>query len=260
MSITISEVTNKKDLKAFIKFPMKMYKGVSSYVPPLMSFELSTLDPKKNPAFENAEAKYWVAKKNDEIVGRIAGILLNQEFEEKKLIRFGWIDFVDDEKVSAALFDTVVEWGQQKGAEGMHGPMGFTDLDFEGALIEGFEFTATQATIYNAPYYQKHYESFGMEKAVDWFEGRGDIPYTTSKKLARVASVCESRFRLKSIKFKRDKDIKKYAPAVFDLLNKSYSNLYGYYALSPKQIEYYIKQYFDFITIFINSWFRGNKS
>lgn len=247
MNFQISEVISKSDLKAFIKFPFKLYKGVASYVPPLLSFELSTLDPKKNPAFEQANAKYWVVKKDKEIVGRIAGILLHQEFEEKKLVRFGWIDFIDDKKVFTLLMDAVIEWGKNQGAQSLHGPMGFTDLDFEGALIEGFEHTATQATIYNAPYYQKHYEDFGFEKAVDWIEGRGNIPDKTSKKLDRIASICESRFNLKAVKFKKNKDIKQYAPAVFNLLNKSYSHLYGYYPLSSKQIDYYIKQYFDFI-------------
>ncbi len=247
INISIKEIETKKDLKAFIKFPMRMYKGVNSYVPPLISFELSTLVKKKNPAFENADAKYWVAKKDDEIVGRIAAIILNEELEKKKLGRFGWIDFIDDLEVSTLLLKTATDWAKSKGASKIHGPMGFTDLDFEGALIDGFEFMATQATIYNEPYYQKHYEYFGLEKAVDWVEQRGQVPSEVSKRLKRIGAICTSRFNLKAVKFKRNKDIKQYAPAVFELLNKSYSDLYGYYPLSKNQIDYYVRQYFEFI-------------
>ncbi|WP_421872868.1 hypothetical protein [Marinoscillum sp.] len=249
MSISITEVSSKSDLKAFIKFPMNLYKDVSSYVPPLISFEISTLDPKKNPAFNHAEATYWVARKNDQLVGRIAGIILDQELSDKKLARFGWIDFVDDLEVSAMLLDTVTAWAKSKGATGLHGPLGFTDLDFEGALIDGFEHTATQATIYNAPYYQKHYEAFGFEKAVDWTETRGVIPPDVPEKLKRGAAMSKERYGFRSVTFKKKKELLKYATRVFELINRTYSNLYGYYELSPAQIDYYIKQYFDFVKL-----------
>lgn len=247
MPLTISEVTSNKDLLRFIRFQKKLYKGDQSYVPPLESFELSTLDSKKNPAFDHANAKYWLVKRGDTIVGRAAGIILEAELKAEGKARFGWIDFEDDQEVSRLLLNTISEWAKNHGASRLHGPMGFTDIDFEGALIEGFENQATQATIYNYPYYQSHYESYGLEKAVDWFEARGTVPGSVSKRLARISSICQSRFELRSLKFKRSKDIKKYAPAVFRLLNKSYSQLYGYYPLSERQIAYYTNQYFGFI-------------
>lgn len=247
MTVTIKEVITPKDLKNFIRFQMKLYKGNPSYVPPLMGFELSTLDPKKNPAFEHSKAKYWLAYKNGEIVGRVAGIILDAEIEKEKKARFGWIDFIDDLEVSEILLSTVSEWAKTNHASFLHGPMGFTDIDFEGSMISGFEHLATQATIYNFPYYQSHFENFGFEKAVDWLEGRGTVPDEDSKRLARIAGLCTSKFGIRSLKFKKNSDIKPYAPAVFKLLNKSYSHLYGYYPLTPKQIDYYIKQYFEFI-------------
>ncbi|MFY0608059.1 MAG: GNAT family N-acetyltransferase [Cyclobacteriaceae bacterium] len=247
MSITILEVKTKKELRRFIKFPMHLYKKEKCYVPPLVNFELSTLDRSKNPAFEHANAKYWVAIQKGKIVGRIAGIILHEELNQASLARFGWIDFFDNKEVSKCLLDQVTKWAKENGASKIHGPMGFTDLDFEGALIEGYEYLATQATIYNFPYYQEHFEGYGLTKSVDWIEYRGEIPNEVSKRLKRTASICKSRFKLKALRFDRNKEIKKYTPAIFDLINRSYSDLYGYYSLSQNQINYYIKQYFEFV-------------
>lgn len=247
MSITIQEVSNHKDLKAFIKFPFKLYKGNKYYVPPIIDFELSTLRKDKNPAFDNSDAVYYIVKKNNEIVGRIAGIVINEELSTKKLMRFGWIDFIDDEAVSKVLFEKIIQWGSSKGAEKIHGPMGFTDLDFEGSLISGFDKLATQAGLYNYEYYHKHYEALGFEKACDWYEIRGRAPKKVPRRLDRAASLIRSRFQIEAKKFTKTKEIKKYAPGVFDLLNEAYSNLYAYYPLSEKQKKYYIDQYFGFI-------------
>lgn len=249
MNITIEEVLNRKDLKAFIKFPFKLFKGNEYYVPPIIDFELSTLRKDKNPAFDHSDAVYYLAKKDNEIVGRIAGIIINDELSSKKLMRFGWIDFIDDKEVSKALFEKITNWGQSKSAERIHGPMGFTDLDFEGSLIAGFDKLATQATIYNYPYYHDHYEALGFEKVCDWVELRGSVPQEMPRKLPRVASIITSRFKLEVKKFKSSKEVLKYAKGVFELLNESYSHLYGYHALSEKQIKYYVDQYFAFIRI-----------
>ncbi|MFT7231856.1 MAG: hypothetical protein ACI8TA_001069 [Cyclobacteriaceae bacterium] len=249
MSITVQEVLSQKDLKAFIKFPFKLFKGNPCYVPPIIDFELSTLKKDKNPAFDHSNAIYFLAKKEGEIVGRIAGIILNHELESKKLMRFGWIDFIDDKEVSKALFDKIIEWGQANGAESIHGPMGFTDLDFEGSLIAGFDQLATQATIYNYSYYHDHYEALGFGKACDWVELRGTVPKELPRRLPRIASIISSRFNLEVKKFKSSKGILKYANRIFELLNESYSGLYGYHPLSEKQIKYYVDQYFGFIRI-----------
>ncbi|MEP4532920.1 MAG: hypothetical protein ABJ004_07535 [Cyclobacteriaceae bacterium] len=249
MSIVIEEVMSPKELKTFIKFPFGLYKDNPYYVPPIIDFEVSTLSKKKNPAFKHAQARCFLAKKDGKTVGRIAGIALNSELENQKRIRFGWIDFIDDSSVSEALIGKVEEWGKSIGAESIHGPMGFTDLDFEGSLIEGFDKLATQATIYNHPYYHEHYESLGFEKACDWVELRGTVPDEVPRKLSRVASIISSRFKLEVKKFKNSKQVLKYADGVFDLLNESYGHLYGYSPLSPEQIKYYVDLYFGFIRI-----------
>jgi len=248
MAIEIKELSaSKKDLKQFIKFPFKLYKDNPYYVPPLLAFELSTFLKEKNPAFESAEAKYWVALKNREIVGRVAGIILNEELENKSLARFGWIDFVDDMEVSKLLLATVSSWAKSKGAKSLHGPMGFTDMDFEGALTQGYEEVATQATIYNFPYYIDHYEKLGFETSAEWLETRVKVPEILPEKVKRVERIIKEKYKLRSVEFKNKKEVLKYAHQVFDLINDTYSDLYGYHALSEKQIQYYIDQYFGFV-------------
>jgi hypothetical protein len=247
MIITVEEVISQKDLKAFIKFPFELYKGNTYYVPPIVDFEISTLSKEKNPAFDHSDAKYFLAKREGKIVGRIAAIVINKELQDKKYMRFGWIDFIDDKTVSKTLIDHATAWGKSLGAETIHGPMGFTDLDFEGSLIQGFDKLATQATIYNYPYYHEHYDALGFEKACDWVELRGTVPKELPRRLTRTASVIQSRFKLQIVKVKSSKGFLKYADGVFELLNEAYSHLYGYYPLSPKQIKYYVDMYFGFI-------------
>lgn len=257
MAIEIREVKTAKDLQSFIKFPFGLYKNNPYWVPPLVQFEESTLNKTKNPAFEYCEAAYWLAVDNGTIVGRIAGILHGLEVKEKQLVRFGWVDFVDNREVSQKLIDTVIEWARAKNIKGIHGPLGFTDLDFEGTLIEGFDQLATQATIYNFPYYKDHFDAMGFEKACDWVEGRGMVPKEVPKRLKRTAEIIEGRFKFKVKDFKRNKDLLQYAHSIFDILNESYANLYGYYRLSEKQVEYYIKQYFglvrkEYVSVIVN--------
>ncbi|MEO1253734.1 MAG: hypothetical protein AAFY41_02440, partial [Bacteroidota bacterium] len=247
MSLKIKEIVSKKDLKQFIKFQFKLYKDNPYYVTPLIDFELSTLTKDKNPAFEHANAKYWVVERAGEIVGRIAAIVLDVELKEKSLGRFGWIDFIDDKAVSELLLNTAKEWVKSKGATAIHGPMGFTDLDFEGALVDGFDELATQATIYNHPYYVDHFKNWGMDIAATWVELRGKAPEKNPQKIDRVIKIVNERFKVKVKEFKNTKEILKFAPGVFEILNEAYSGLYGYYPLTPKQIDYYVEQYFGFI-------------
>ena len=247
MSLSIREIESKKELKEFIKFPFSLYKGNSSYVIPLVEFEESTLRKDKNPAFDQADAKYWVVERAGKIVGRIAAIVLDEELKEEKLARFGWIDFIDDSEVSNLLLETAKEWVSSKGAAAIHGPMGFTDLDFEGALVEGFDELATQATIYNYPYYIDHYKAWGLETSATWVELRGEVPKEVPRRITRAASMVKNRFGLKVKEFKNAKQILKYAPGVFAVLNEAYKDLYGYQQLTEKQVNYYIEQYFGFV-------------
>ena len=246
MSLEIHEIQTKKELISFIKFPFSLYKDNKYYVPPLIDFELGTLRKDKNPAFENADAAYWVVKKEGKIVGRIAGIKIDQELEEESLIRFGWIDFIDDIEVTKMLFDKLAEWGKKLGAKAFHGPLGFTDLDFEGALESGYDQQPTQATIYNYPYYIDHFKQLGFEASATWKEFRAFVPKEVPRRIARSAQLVGKRFNFELKKFKKAKEILKYAPGVFDILNKSYSHLYGYHPLTEKQIQYYIDLYFGF--------------
>ncbi len=257
MAVEIREVKTAKDLHTFIRFPFKLYKGNPYWVPPLVQFEESTLNKAKNPAFDYCEACYWLAFDNGEVAGRIAAIIHGVEKDEKKLARFGWIDFTDNREVSRKLIETAENWARSKGMTGIHGPLGFTDLDFEGTLIEGFDQLATQATIYNFPYYKDHLEALGFEKACDWVEGRGVVPREMPRRLQRSAEIISNRFKFKVKEFKNNKELLGYARSIFDILNESYDDLYGYYPLSEKQVDYYIKQYFglvrkEYVSVIVN--------
>jgi hypothetical protein len=218
-------------------------------VPPLIFDELKTLLKDKNPAFDFCEAKYWIAYKNGEISGRICGII-NHKFNEKwnhKYARFGWVDFVDDEEVSASLFNTVESWAKAKGMNGIHGPLGFTDFDGEGMLIEGFEEISTFGSIYNHPYYQTHIQKFNYQKDVDWVEFAISFNSSMPEKVSRIADAIAERENLHMLKVKKAKEMLPYAREIFYLINSAYKNLYGFVELTDKQIDMYVKAYFEFI-------------
>jgi len=249
MSIIIKEVQTAAQLNAFIAFPYRLYRNDPYYVPPLQFDEKATLRKDKNPAFDYCEARYWLAYKGNRVVGRIAAIL-NKAFIEKwknAYMRFGWIDFEDDEAISKALISEVENWAREKGMQAVHGPMGFTDLDHEGMLIEGFDQLGTLAAIYNYPYYPKHIEKLGYQKDADWVEYKIKIPEAVPEKLAKMAAIVGKRFDLHLVKAKKAKEILPYAKDIFNLINEAYSGLYGVVPLTDKQIAYYTKQYFSFI-------------
>lgn len=247
--IRIKKVETKKDLSDFIKFPDKLYKGNPYRVPPLHLLETAALRVDKNPAFEYCEASYWLAYKDDVIVGRIAGILSHRfvEIWGEKLARFGWIDFNDDYEVSALLFKTVEEWALSKGFTGMHGPLGFSDMDLEGALVEGFNEISTQAVIYNYPYYLNHYKKNGYTKDADWLQYEIKVPDKVPEKIYKMSELIKERYDLRVLKVKKAKELLPYGKSMFATLNESFKDLYGFVPLSEKQIDYYIKQYFSMI-------------
>jgi len=245
----IEEVSTKKNFKQFVDFPYSLYKGNKYFVPPLKFDEAATLDRKKNPAFDYCEARMWIATDNEKVVGRVAGIL-NHAFIEKwgkRYLRFGWLDFIDDPEVAEKLLARVEAWAREKKCEAIHGPMGFTDLDHEGMLVEGFEETGTLATIYNYPYYPKHLEKLGFLKDTDWKEFLIKVPNEMPEKVERLASIIEKKYQLKTLKAKNPKEVLHYAPQIFDLINRSYAHLYGVVELTERQIAYYTKLYFSFI-------------
>ncbi|NLO83546.1 MAG: GNAT family N-acetyltransferase [Clostridiales bacterium] len=247
--IEIKEVTTIRDLKRFIDFQFKLYKDNKFWVPPLRIDEINTLRRDKNPAFEHCEAKYWLALKDGEVVGRIAGIINNLYIEKwgAKNARFGWIDFIDDQEVSKRLLETAEAWARDKGMTGIHGPLGFCDLDREGLLIEGFEEMGTFTTIYNYPYYPIHLEKHGYVKDVDWLEYELEVPEQIPDVIEKAAQNSLKRFKLRVLEAKKPKDFLPYVKGVFQLLNNAYSDLYGVVPLTDKQVELYTKQYFSFV-------------
>ena len=249
MDIVVKEVIDSKDLKKFINFPYQLYKNHPYYVPPLKFDEELTLRKDKNPSFDYCEARYWLAFKEDKVVGRIAAIL-NKSYIEKwgnKYLRFGWIDFEKDINITKALLLQVEQWAAELGMKAVHGPMGFTDLDHEGMLIEGFDQLGTLATIYNYPYYPKFMEELGYSKDVDWVEYKITLPTTVPEKLEKIASIVQRRSNVQVAQVKSAREIKKYAKDIFDLINSTYSELYGVVPLTEKQIKAYTNQYFSFI-------------
>ncbi|KUG26851.1 hypothetical protein ASZ90_003291 [hydrocarbon metagenome] len=250
MSISLKEVTTDKDLKRFVDFQYKLYKNDKYWVPPLKKEELFSLRRDKNPAFDFCETKYWLAYKNEELVGRIAGII-NHKFNEKfnkKIMRFGWIDFIDDDEVCTSLLTTVENWAKEKGMHEVHGPLGFTDMDGEGTLIEGFEEVSTLGAIYNYPYYPKLIERHGYSKDIDWIEYQ--VKMTSDpvpEKISRISDIALQRNKLRVLRVDKPKELLPYAKEMFYLINSSYKDLYGFVELSDKQIDMYVKQYFGFI-------------
>ena len=252
MAITIKKVSGRKELKKFIRFNFKMYKGNPYSVPDLYDDMLNTFNKKKNAAFEFCEAEYFLAYKNDELVGRVAAIINHKANEKwnKKDVRFGWIDFIDDIEVSSALLKAVEEWGKAKGMTDIQGPLGFTDFDAEGMLIEGFDQLSTMATIYNYPYYPQHMEKLGYEKDADWVEYKIYIPDAIPEKHKRISDLIQRKYNLKIKKYTSAKKIAAdYGQAIFELMNEAYSPLYGYSPLSQRQIDQYVKMYLPIVDL-----------
>lgn len=251
MSVIVREVSGKKELKKFVKFHLDLYKDNPYHVPGLIQEEMMTLDKQKNPAFEVCDAIYFLAYREGKVVGRIAGMINRRSNEtwNQKYARFGFIDFVDDEEVVNALFEAVEAWARRQGMEAIQGPMGFTDLDHEGMLIEGFDQLGTMATIYNYPYYPKHIERLGYVKDQDWHEFKIYIPEGIPEKHQRIGEIVKKKYGLKTMKFTRTKDIMPYAQKVFETLNASYAPLYGFAQLTQKQIDYYINMYIPMLRL-----------
>ncbi|MBE5780469.1 MAG: GNAT family N-acetyltransferase [Clostridiales bacterium] len=243
--ITVKEVKTNKELKEFVKFPNTLYEDNPCYVPFLISDEIGNLRKDKNPAFAFCDAKYFMAYKDGKPAGRVAAIL-SKESNKKwgtKRLRFSRIDFIDDQEVSGALLKAVEDWAKELGMEEVHGPIGFTDMDQEGMLIEGFDREDMFITIYNAPYYKEHMAAHGYEKDVDWVEYRITIPKEKDNKIDRLAQMVIKRNNLKVFQPKSMKDIRPVIKPVFKLLNEAYTHLYGTVELTPELINKYYSQF-----------------
>ncbi len=250
MGIEIREVKNKKDKKAFIKFQLDLYKDNPYYIPPLVSDEMEALDETKNPVFENAEARLFLAYKKGKIVGRIAAIINWVEVKEQgcSKMRFGWYDVIDDLDVSKALIAEVEKIAKQHDLKQVEGPVGFSNLDKAGLLIKGFNEIGTMVTLYNHPYYAEHLEKLGYGKHLDWVEYTIDLPGgVTPPKIVKFSEVISKRYNFKAKKFKNKSELKQLVDPMFELLDATYSVLPSYVPITRKQIDYYREKYINFI-------------
>ena len=242
--ITIKEVKTFRDGIRFTEFPNKLYKHVKAYVPALSLDERNVFNPKKNPVFEYCDAIRFLAFKEGKLVGRIAGIINHKWNEDKKIktVRFSRIDMIDDIEVTKALIEAVEQWGMRFGLHTIIGPIGFTDFDRQGMLVDGFEELNMFITIYNHPYYHKHLEELGFMKDVDWTEKQIYWPKEVSEKVSRGADICRRRFGYQLIKLTKKKEVYKYVYEAFDMYNIAFNELYGFYPITRKVMDYYIKQ------------------
>ena len=253
MSVTVRAIpATKKELTRYVQFGIDLYKGNPYFVPPLIFDDVNTLLPEKNPAFDFSEAQAFMAYRDGKPVGRITAIInrmLNGKTGRKEA-RFGFVDFIDDPKVSSALVNAAEQWARDRGMTDMIGPMGFSDMDHEGMLVEGFDEMGTMATIYNYPYYPEHMDKMGYRKDTDWIEFRITIPERLPEKMERIAEIVLNKYKLKIKKFTSAKQVKEqYGEALFKLINEAYAELYGYSPLTDRQIDYYIDMYLGFLKL-----------
>lgn len=255
--IMVSAISSKKELKAFVRFNYELYKDCPYAVPDLLEDTLDTFNPKKNPAFRFCEAAFFLARRDGKIVGRVAAIINHRANESwgTRNVRFGWIDFIDDIEVSRALIDTVAKWGHEHGMTRMVGPLGFTDMDLEGMLTDGFDQLSTMNSIYNYPYYNDHMGRLGLEKEVGWVERKVFVPRAgegheaNQQKYFKIAELVKRRYGFRIHKFKSKREIREggYIQKVLDVVNRAYANLYGYSRMDEAQMEAYASQYLPYL-------------
>jgi GNAT superfamily N-acetyltransferase len=247
--ITIKEALTKKEMTEFVKFPFSLYKDNNYWVPPIIADELASFDKTKNPAFKNAEAYFYLAYKNNEIVGRITAIINWGEVKEqhKKKVRFGWFDVIDDIDVTKALLEKVYELGKKNNLEHIEGPMGFSNLDKVGVLTEGFEEMGTMITWYNHPYFATHFEQLGFVKEKEFIESVFPFSNVKPEFFLKAQALIKKRYELTSLTFTKTKDIMPYVDKMFDLFNNSYASLSSFVAITDIQKEYFKKKYISFI-------------
>lgn len=252
MPVTIVKIENNRQLKRFVKFGFELYKDCPYYVPELFEDAMNTLRKDRNAAFEFCDADYFLAYKDGVLAGRIA-VLVNKAANEKwgqNAARFGWIDFIDDNEVVDALFATAEQWARERGLTELQGPLGFTDLDREGMLIEGFDRLGTMATIYNYPYYPEHMNRLGFVKDADWVEYLLKVPNERWAKAERISAIVERKFGLRVVHCNSRSELaKRYGSKLFELVNECYAPLYGFTPLTRKQIDQFIKMYLPVIDL-----------
>ena len=260
MAVEIRPIQTKRELRQFIQFANDLYADCPYYCPPLFFDEMNCFDPERNPALQVCEFKLWMAYRGKEPVGRIAGII-NHKANEKwgyKHVRFGWFDFIDDLEVSHALLDVVAAWGKEHGMDGLNGPVGFTDFDHEGLLLDGYDYPAVMASLYNYPYYVRHLDAYGLVKEADWLEIQVYPPTGCPERLSRLAEAVKERSNVRVDKVKDTRElVRKYGIQYMDVIDEAYQKLYNFQPMTDKQKNYYKDMYFpllnfDFVTIVVN--------
>ena len=249
--IIIKEINTKEDYRVFVMFPFALYKNNPNWVPPIIQEEMDTIDPNINPVYQNASARFFLAYKGDTIVGRIAAMVNWIEVKElkKSKVRFGWFDAIDDQNVTRLLIDRVIAFGIEHQLSFVEGPLGFSNLDKAGLLIEGFEEKNTMITLYNEPYYQRHFETLGFTIKAKWVEYEIKISdfETSPEKVKRFSSVIMERYQLKILNFKKRGDILPYVDQMFTLLGETYNNLQTFVPIQEYQVQHYKDKYLKFI-------------
>ena len=252
MSVIIKTVETAKELRTFVKFPLRLYKDCPYYVPNLYMDELSTLDPSKNPMGKYSKSRKFLAYKDGEVVGRVMAIIneiANRDWNHAE-VRFGWMDFIDDKEVSKALLEAVIAFGKENGMTQISGPLGFTDFDSEGCVVEGFDDISSFALKYNYPYYASHFEALGMAKANDWLEYRIYVPDAIPERVSRVSAIISSRYGL-HVRHITKKEVNKerYGQKIFDLINRTYKGLFDFTVLPPEVIDSYVDTYLGLLDL-----------
>ena len=253
MSVTIKTVETAKELREFVKFPLRLYKDCPYYVPNLYLDELTALNPNKNPMGKYSKSKKFLAyNKDGKIVGRVMAIIneiANRNWNHAE-VRFGWIDFIDDKEVSKALIEAVIAFGRENGMNQISGPLGFTDFDNEGCVVEGFDDISSFMLKYNYPYYGKHFEALGMGKINDWMEYRIYVPDEVPEKIVRASALISERYGLKIRKIsKREVKKENYGRKIFDLVNRTYCELFDFTVLPPEVIDSYVDTYLGLLDL-----------
>lgn len=260
MAVEIKQIVTRGDLKKFVCFGNDLYKDNENFCPQLISDEMNVFDPKVNPAHDVCDHILFMAYRDKRPVGRIAGIInhsANAKWNVKK-VRFGWLDFIDDKEVSFALLDAVSEWGKSKGMDKLNGPVGLTDFDHQGLLIEGFEYLAPMASLYNYPYYIHHLEDYGLTKEADWIEYQIYPPTELPERFARMDKIVRDRTHVRVDKVQSCKElVKKYGMQYMDVIDIAYQKLYNFQPMTDRQKKFYCDSYFpllnfDFVTLVVN--------
>jgi len=249
MALTIEAVRTRKHKKDFVNLPFAIYKNTPLWVPPIKSDELKAIDPKYNPAMEYSESEFWVVYRDGKVSGRISAIInvLYNEKTGKKLGRFSRLEFFDDKEVFLLLMDTAIAWIKERGMEYVHGPLGYSNLDNQGLLIEGFEHLPSVASVYHLPYYKVHLDAYGFEKEIDWIEFRLTLGEHATNKARRGAEIIKKRFGFKVVTFADNKQILPYVKPIFKVLNAAFEKLYFVTPFNDKMVEVYTKKYFKLI-------------